>query len=206
MSPANKGVRYPSEALAPQEVEGLLRESARHSPLGLRNQALIALLWRGGLRSAEALAVRRQDCRVAPDGESSLVTILRPKGAGRARGRAKPRVVGLGALAMQLVRPWLALHESRWGADAPLICTGKGARVDPSHFRRAFPTWARRAGITRRVHQHALRHTFAYELALEGVPLIVISKALGHASLTQTEHYVSHLAPAQVVEAMQTRG
>ena len=64
---------------------------------------------------------------------------------------------------------------------------------------------ARKAGIEKRVHAHGLRHTHAFELANENTPLHVIQQQLGHSSLTTTDRYIRHLAPREVVEAMQGR-
>lgn len=64
---------------------------------------------------------------------------------------------------------------------------------------------ARRTGIRKRVHPHGLRHTMAYELLMEGVPIPVIQRQLGHASLQTTDTYLSHIAPKQVLEFMTAR-
>lgn len=64
---------------------------------------------------------------------------------------------------------------------------------------------ARRTGIEKRVHPHGLRHTMAYELLMEGVPIPVIQRQLGHASLQTTDIYLSHIAPKEVIEFMTAR-
>ena len=67
-----------------------------------------------------------------------------------------------------------------------------------------FQGW-RKAGIERRVHPHALRHSFAFELASEGTPLHIIQCQLGHSSVATTDRYIRHLNPSAVVEAMKSR-
>jgi integrase len=62
-----------------------------------------------------------------------------------------------------------------------------------------------RAGIEKRVHAHGLRHTHAYELMMEGVPIPIIQRQLGHTSLATTDVYLSHIAPKQVIEAIASR-
>jgi integrase len=52
---------------------------------------------------------------------------------------------------------------------------------------------------------HGLRHTMAYELLMEGVPIPIIQRQLGHASLQTTDTYLSHIAPKQVLEVMSDR-
>ncbi|MDQ3091787.1 MAG: tyrosine-type recombinase/integrase, partial [Actinomycetota bacterium] len=54
--PSNKGRRFPAELLSPEEVRALLRACSARAPTGIRNRALIAVLYRGGLRISEALA------------------------------------------------------------------------------------------------------------------------------------------------------
>src|SRR2546428_6776683 len=64
---------------------------------------------------------------------------------------------------------------------------------------------ARRARIEKRVHPHAFRHTHAAELAHDGLPMNLIQAQLGHSSLATTSRYLAHIAPAELVKAMQAR-
>ena len=59
--PTNKGRRFPAELLSPDEVRALLRACSSRAPTGIRNRALIAVLYRGGLRVSEALALHVKD-------------------------------------------------------------------------------------------------------------------------------------------------
>ena len=61
------------------------------------------------------------------------------------------------------------------------------------------------AGIPKRVHSHGLRHTHAYELMMEGIPIPIIQRQLGHSSLATTDIYLSHIAPKQVIDAISSR-
>ncbi len=199
MTPQNKGNRYPSEALAPNEVAALL-EACGKSPTGIRNRAALTLMYRGGLRCAEALSVRRCDVEFDGGGRAT-VRILLPKGA--ARGKP-PRIVGLGATSAQAIRRQHD-HRVERTSTTPLCCTRNGTKPSTAYFRELLPRLAKRAGIDRRVNCHALRHTFAFEMVMENFPLPVISKALGHRSLLTTQKYLDHLAPADVIAGMQER-
>ncbi len=64
---------------------------------------------------------------------------------------------------------------------------------------------ARKAGIEKRVHPHGFRHTHAAELRSEGVDVGIISKQLGHRSIATTARYLDHIAPQDVIEAMNAR-
>jgi integrase len=80
-----------------------------------------------------------------------------------------------------------------------------GEPIEPAYIRALLPRLARRAGITRRIHAHGFRHTHAFELAGEGIPIHVISEQLGHANISTTDNYIRHLAPQQVIETMRAR-
>ena len=62
-----------------------------------------------------------------------------------------------------------------------------------------------KAGVEKRVHPHALRHSMAFELMWEGMPVPLIQAQLGHTSLATTQRYLDHLAPRELVETMQRR-
>jgi integrase len=67
------------------------------------------------------------------------------------------------------------------------------------------PRLVSRAGIEKRVHPHGLRHTHATELAREGVSVGLIQQQLGHRSLATTDRYLRHIAPIQLITAIQDR-
>jgi len=63
----------------------------------------------------------------------------------------------------------------------------------------------RRAGIAKRVHAHGLRHTHAAQLREEGLDIGVISKQLGHSTISTTAHYLDHIAPWAVLDSIGKR-
>ncbi len=192
---ANAGKKLPPEPLTPDEARTLLRACSRRAPTGIRNAALLAVLYRGGLRVSEALALKAKDV----DRTLGTVRILHGKGD-------RARTVGLDAGAFALVERWLERRKSLGiNRSAPLFCTLDGQSVDPSYVRHALKRLAAKAGIEKRVHPHGLRHTHAAELAREGVPMNVIQAQLGHSSLATTSRYLAHVAPQHVVEAMKAR-
>ena len=193
--PAPAGRRYPAEVLPPAEVEALLRACSRRAPTGIRNRALIAVLYRAGLRIGEALALEPKDL----DPAAGTVRVLRGKG-----GQA--RTVALDAGAFALVDRWQDVRARLGlGARQPLFCTRRGRALHASYVRRLLPRLARRAGIARRVHPHALRHTHAVELAREGLPMPWIQAQLGHANLETTSRYLAHFGAREVIDAIRRR-
>jgi integrase len=199
--PPNKGKTYPPEPLTHAEVLRLVDACGYRGPCGLRNRALIVLLWRGGLRIAEALALFTRDV----DLTRGTVRVRRGKGA-------KYRVIGLDAQAMAVLEVWLNAR-AKLGVDGrwPIFCkVDRRYRQDRRPIRAAYvrdvlKRAREKAGIEKRVHPHGMRHTHAFELMMERTPMGVIQKQLGHSNLATTAGYVDHLAPADVVEAMQAR-
>jgi site-specific recombinase XerD len=199
--PPNFGKRYPAEVLTPAEIHRLIAACPRRGPSGLRNRALIVVLWRAGLRITEALELQPKDV----DLDALTITILHGKGD-------KRRVVGIDPQAGAVITVWLQERAKLGvGPRAPLFCTiarsynGRGNPIRSAYVRECLKNLARRAGIEKRVHPHGLRHTHAYELANEGTPLHLIQAQLGHTSLATTDRYVRHLAPVLALRAVQAR-
>jgi integrase len=200
----NKGMKLPAEPLSRAEVEQLMKACSTRGSAGIRDRALIVLLYRTGLRIAEALALVEKDV----DLEHGLVVVLRGKGV-------KRRTVGLDPTAAAVLERWLrrrrelAIPRTWQGRPATIFCVitrpRRGKPLHPSCVRESMKRLARRAGVDKRVHPHGFRHTHAFELAMEQTPLIIISKQLGHRSLSTTQRYVDHLAPGDVIAAMQAR-
>ena len=106
---------------------------------------------------------------------------------------------------------WLERRE-RLGLNGrqALFCTiskgeSFGNQVDSSYVRRLLPRLAAKAGIERRVHPHALRHSLATMLAYEGKPLPVITAQLGHSSTAVTDRYLAKVGPADLVTQVRDR-
>lgn len=196
--PGNYGLKLPPEPLTRDEIERLLRHLGR-GPCGHRNRALVVLLWRSGLRIAEALALYPKDI----DPASGTVTVLSGKGA-------KRRQVAADAYTVATVERWLAIRgELGLTGRDPLFCCvdvrTRGKAMYSSYVRDMLKHRARQAGIEKRVHPHGLRHTMAFELLMEGQPLGVIRDQLGHSQLATTMRYLDHLAPAAAIRAMHAR-
>lgn len=192
--PANKGQRYRAEVLSESEVNAIIAACSAVSMTGVRNRALITILYRGGLRIAEALALRPTDI----DPERGTVRVMDGKGH-------KPRTVGLEPGAMAAVQRW---KDKRRGAAIKgrvLLCTLDGGQMSQQYVRTMLRRAADHAGIDRRVVPHQLRHTHAAELVAENVPMPVIRDQLGHSSLAVTDRYLRDIAPGEVIAAMQRR-
>ena len=194
-SPTNKGRRFPAELLSSEEIRALIRACSSRAPTGVRNRALIAVLYRGGLRISEALALLPKDV----DSAQGTLTVLHGKGDRR-------RTVVMDPAAFALLERWMDRRRALGlSGRRPVFCTLAGEPLDSSYVRRLLPRLARRSGIDKRVHAHGLRHAHAAELAAEGLPVNVVQQQLGHGSLATTDRYLRHIAPRERVEAMRAR-
>jgi len=193
--PRNKGQLYPADPPTVEEIIAVMRAAGddRH---GIRLRALIAVLWRGGLRIQEALDLAERD--LDPRRGSLLVRV----GKGGRR-----REIGMNAWDFEQLRPWL--HARLELPVGPLFCvidgptrgrawTAAGVRVE---FRRL----ATQAGVRRRFAPHQLRHAHAHELAREGVPLNIIQRQLGHSNLGTTSIYLQGIDTEEIIVTVHAR-
>ncbi len=170
---ASLGPRRPQrlpEAPKREEIEAILDGIGGDGALGLRNRALVELVYSAGLRSAEAVGLDLGDV----DFEQEHV---------RVRGKGgKERVVPLGEEAAHVVARYLreGRPELARGAEDALFLSVRGRRLDTSTLRRLLP------------HPHRLRHSFATHLLEGGADLRTIQELLGHSSLSTTQVY-SHV-------------
>ena len=180
MATAATSNRLDADLPTRDEVERLIRACSHRAPTGVRNRAMIAVLWRSGLRLGEALALRPKDLMVS----EGILTVQHGKGD-------KLRRVGIDSGTVALISRWLeARTKLGIRGGSPLFCTLDGREIDQSYVRHLLPRLARKAGIEKRVHSHSLRHAMAVELEREGATLSAIRNLLGHSSVAVTDRYL----------------
>lgn len=198
---------FPPEALTPAEVAAVIGQCSLRYPTGIRNRALLTLLYRSGLRIGEALALRPSDVRF----DQHTARVLHGKGnASTGKGASsggtagKSVVYGFHSSADDAIMRWIDRRKALSLANGPLFCTLDGKPLSSKYVREMLHRKARAAlGEGRRVTPHTLRHTYASELAAAGVPVTAISKLLGHSSIAVTHRYLDHLTNGEAVEALQ---
>lgn len=189
----------PIELLDREEAWRLIRACSPRYPTGSRNAAMFAMMYRAGLRVSEIVALEPRDLNPA----EGTLNIRHGKGS-------KQRIVALDPAAFALVERWIE-HRRRLGLNGAerLFCTFSkkhpGAPLDPRYIRFALARASKRAGIEKRLHPHSLRHVFAHELALEGTPLPVIQKLLGHSAASTTSSYLDSLGAPDALAAVRNR-
>ena len=143
---------------------------------GLRDAAVLTLLYGCGLRVSEALALNRN---AAP-----LRDTLRIIGKGN-----KERIVPVLPAAREAVERYLALCPFGLTAEEPLFVSARGKRLGQRQVREAMQTLRLRLGLPDTATPHALRHSFATHLLAGGGDLRAIQELLGHSSLSTTQMY-----------------
>lgn len=193
--PRNKGMRYPADPPRVEEIVAVMRQAGA-GVHGARVRGLIVVLWRAGLRIAEALDLAERDL----DPSRGAVLVRHGKGDRR-------REVGMDEWGWEQLRPWLE-HRTAMPIGA-LFCVVNGPTCGRPWSASAARTQLRRlaahAGVRRRFAPHQLRHAHAVETAREGVPLNVVQRQLGHADLGVTSVYLQGIDNTEVISAVHSR-
>ena len=168
------------KALTIDQVERLLTAPSAEEPLGIRDRALLELLYATGARVSEAVGLDVDDLAHGD--------VLRLRGKG-----SKERIVPLGSYAriavdayLTRVRPGLA---AKGRASARLFLGARGAPLSRQSAWLVIRAAAERAQITAEVSPHTLRHSFATHLLQGGADVRVVQELLGHASVATTQIY-----------------
>jgi integrase/recombinase XerD len=190
----NKGRKYPAEPLTPAEVTAIIGQCSRRAPTGIRNRALLTLLYRSGLRVSEVLSLRAADVDL---GRHSIRLLDTKSGCAQTRG--------FHPSADDALARWIDTRKAMGVGNhgRRLFCTLDGGPLSDDYVRGLLRRLGARAGISKRVHPHGLRHTFAVELETAGTPVTTISKLLGHSSVAVTARYLDHLTNGQAVAALE---
>lgn len=159
--------------LSEAEVQRLLLAASERAPTGVRNRALVALLYCSALRVGEALALAERDVDLG----AGTVAVTGPRA----------RAAHLFAAAGPYLETWLGLRaELGLGAAAPLFCTLAGAPLEPAYVRAMLARLGRRAGLSKRVHAHLLRHSAAARMGRAGLAAEGLARQLGHRAVRST--------------------
>lgn len=184
VSPPRLGQRLP-KALTIDQVTRMLEAPDRDTPDGLRDAALLELLYGTGARVSEVCGLDVDDVTVALTDPDAGLRLL---GKGN-----KERMVPLGSYARSAVDAYLVRARTglaRAGSGSPaLLLNQRGGRLSRQSAWAAIKRAAAVAGITEEVSPHSLRHSFATHLLDGGADLRVVQELLGHSSVATTQIY-----------------
>ena len=166
-----------------EEVERLLNQPDEKTPLGLRDRAMLEVLYSTGLRVSELVSLRVSDL-------DSKVGCVRCIGKGD-----KERIVPVGRKALGMVekyvqnaRPQL-IRQAKAGPSPTLFVNRRGARLSRVGVWKILSTYGRRAELRMALTPHMLRHSFATHLLERGADLRSVQLMLGHADISTTQIY-----------------
>ena len=179
------------DSLTPQEIERMLAVYPVNAQdhLSIRNRAILEVMYACGLRVSEAVtlttsAINMDDC------------IVRIRGKG-----SKERLVPIGHHAMQAIARYLTkvrpLHKKSAETSA-LFLSYRGKPLDRERIWMIIKDTAIEAGITKEIHPHTFRHSFATHLLENGADLRMIQEMLGHADISTTQIY-THVDSRQLL-------
>jgi integrase/recombinase XerD len=183
LAPPKLPVRLP-KVLSVEEIERVLAAPDLASPRGLRDRAMLELLYGSGLRVSEAVGLNLGDVNLS-------VELVRCVGKG-----SKERVVPVGSHAVRALRAYQqAARPVLAGRRTPsaLFLNRRGGRLTRQGCWKILRSYARQAGITRALTPHVLRHSFATHLLERGADLRAVQEMLGHATINTTQIY-THVA------------
>ena len=166
------------EVLSPAEAARLCDVGAIGGIAPLRDRAILELFYACGIRASELAGLRLQDLHLD-------ATYLRCFGKG-----SRERVVPMGRAAVAALRAWIDKERPGFARESEMLFVGRrGTGLNRATLWKIVRKAAERAGLTRRVYPHALRHSFATHLVEGGADLRYVQEMLGHASVATTQVY-----------------
>lgn len=185
---ARLGRRLP-RPLPLEQVLRLIEAPDPGSPRGLRDRAMLSLMYSSGLRVSELVQLKLRDVDLARG-------VLAAYGKG-----GKRRLVPIGEVALRHVEAHLAAQPApvRASAEGWVFHGPRGKPWTRQMVWKLVGRYARGVGLPGRVHPHRLRHSFATHLLAGGADLRTVQALLGHSDIVTTEIY-THVSPATIAE------
>jgi len=172
--------RYLPETLNELEVERLIESIDTKCPLGLRDRAMVELLYASGLRISELAAARLENFDFDE-------RILRVTGKGN-----KMRLVPVGRKACEALGSYVSIERPKLvkrRSGSEIFLSNRGTKLSTVRIWQIVKACARRSGLETNIYPHLLRHSFATHLLSNGADLRIIQEMLGHADISTTQVY-----------------
>lgn len=168
------------EFLSVDEVNRVLEQPDIQTPIGLRDKAMIEVMYSCGLRVSELCGLRVSDLHME-------VGSLRCVGKGD-----KERLIPIGRTALDIVRQYLSESRPKLlpsGVSPYLFLNSRGGKIDRIIFWKLLGAYGRKARLRKALKPHMLRHSFATHLLDRGADLRSVQMMLGHSDISTTQIY-----------------
>lgn len=172
--------RYLPETLNEMQVEQLIESIDTKQPLGLRDRAIVELLYASGLRISELAQARLENFNMEE-------RILRVTGKGN-----KMRLVPVGGKACDALAAYLSTERPRMvkaRTSSEVFLSSRGTKLTTTRIWQIVKKRAKLSGLETNIYPHLLRHSFATHLLSNGADLRIIQEMLGHADISTTQVY-----------------
>ena len=172
--------RYLPETLNELQVERLIESIDTKQPFGLRDRAMIELLYASGLRISELANARLESLNLEE-------RILRVTGKGN-----KMRLVPVGRKACEAVAAYLSTERPKMvkaRTSSEIFLSSRGTKLTTTRIWQIVKKRAKQSGLEANIYPHLLRHSFATHLLSNGADLRIIQEMLGHADISTTQVY-----------------
>ena len=176
--------------LSVEEVEALLDTPDISKPEGLRDKAMLELMYSSGLRVSELLSLERRKLNL----ERGIVSVF---GKG-----SKERKVSIGDFALEYVNKYInEARKKNPGKDSKYLFLNRyGKPLSRQYFFKQIKKYALMAGIEVEISPHTLRHCFATHLLENGAQLRAVQEMLGHVNIATTQIY-THISTKRIISA-----
>lgn len=167
--------------LSVAEIDAILKQPDTRKPLGVRDRAMLEVLYATGVRVSELTNLKQSDLMF----ESDLILVF---GKG-----SKERLVPIGSSAMDWVTTYqrdVRMHLAKGGRSQDVLFLNfRGGKLSRAAIRDLVVKYARAAGIKKEIHPHTFRHSFATHLLEGGADLRAVQEMLGHVDISTTQIY-----------------
>ncbi len=181
------------QVLSVEEVDKLMEQPKIVLPLGLRDRAMLELMYGTGVRVSELLALNKEDI-------NTTAGFLRCLGKGR-----KERIIPVNQTSIDWIERYLIKSRSilvKNHLERTLFVNANGRKMSRQGFFKILSGYIKKAQINKEVTPHTLRHSFATHLLENGADLRAVQEMLGHADISTTQIY-THLTRARIREVYQ---
>jgi integrase/recombinase XerD len=178
------------KVLSIEEVDKLMEQPDILLPLGLRDRAMLELMYGTGVRVSELLSLQLEDINM-------MAGFLRCLGKGR-----KERIIPVNQTAIIWVERYLDRTRSlllRRNQERTLFLNAHGRKLSRQGYFKILAQYGERSGIEKEITPHTLRHSFATHLLENGADLRAVQEMLGHADISTTQIY-THLSKSRLRE------